>query len=110
MIESGKKTMQNRTVSLICYTFGVNEDWLRNGSGDMLTSRADADEERQLLTMFGKLSDEMKLVVLKKVKDLLAADEAWTGPSSETGETAPACAQADTPRPGGGRTRDRKRQ
>lgn len=110
MIESGKKTMQNRTVSLICYTFGVNEDWLRNGSGDMLTSRADADEERQLLTMFGKLSDEMKLVVLKKVKDLLAADEAWTGPSSETGETTPAYAQADTPRPGGGRKRGRKRQ
>jgi len=79
MIESGKKTIQNRTVSLICYTFGVNEDWLRYEKGNMLLSKADAEDERQLLSMFGKLSDEMKRVVLQKVKDLLTADESWTG-------------------------------
>jgi len=46
MIESGKKTLQNRTVSLICYTFGANEGWLRLGSGNMLMSRTDAEDEQ----------------------------------------------------------------
>jgi len=77
MIESGKKVIQNRTVSLICYSLGVNEDWLRYGKGNMLSSKAEAEDERQLLAMFEKLSDEMKRVVLQKVKDLLAADETW---------------------------------
>jgi len=109
MIESGRKTLQNRTVSLICFTFGVNEDWLRHGYGNMLMSKADAEDERQLLAIFGKLSDEMKRVVLQKVKELLAADEAWIGSSSEAGETTPVYAQDDT-QPDTGQTGDEKRQ
>jgi len=109
MIESGKKAMQNRTVSLICYTFGANEDWLRYGGGNMLTSKAEAEDERQLLAMFDRLSGEMKRVVLQKVKDLLAADEAWTGPSPIS-ETSPAYGQTDTLQPDTGRTRVGKRQ
>ena len=97
MIESGRKTLQNRTVSLICYTFGANEDWLRYGKGNMLVSRADAEDERQLLAMFGKLSDEMKRVVLQKVKDLLAADKSWIGSSPEAGDASPDYAQDDIP-------------
>ena len=110
MIESGRKTLQKRTVSLICYTFGVNEDWLRHGRGDMLLSRADAEDERQLLAMFGRLSDQMKQVVLRKVNDLLAADKAWTPPAFETRRNSPDCAQTDTPRTGAGQTEDGKIQ
>ena len=84
MIESGKKAIQNRIASLICYSFGVNEDWLRYGKGNMLSSKAETEDERQLLAMFEKLSDEMKRVVLQKVKDLLAADETWTEATDRT--------------------------
>jgi len=110
MIESGRKSLQKRTVSLICYTFGANEEWLRHGNGDMLISRADAEDERQLLAMFGRLSDQMKQVVLQKVNDLLAADEAWMVPSFETRESSPDCAQTDTPHPCTGQVGDRKTQ
>jgi len=96
MIESGRKTLQNRTIRLICYTFGVNEDWIRHEKGDMLLSRASAEDERRLLTMFGRLSDQMKQVVLQKVNDLLAADKAWTVSSCVTRESLPDCSQHDT--------------
>lgn len=33
--ESGRKTLTDSTVSLICDKFEVNENWLRHGSGDM---------------------------------------------------------------------------
>ena len=98
MIESGRKTLQNRTVSLICYTFEANEDWIRHGRGNMLLSRADAEDERKLLAMFGRLSDQMKQVVLQKVHDLLAADVAWTAPAFETRNSLHDCAKSDTPR------------
>lgn len=33
--ESGRKTLTDSIVSLICDKFEVNENWLRHGSGDM---------------------------------------------------------------------------
>jgi len=83
MTESGKKTLQDRTVRLICYAFGVNEDWLRHGKGDMLVSKAETDDEKQLLEMFGRLTNEMKQVVLQIVKHLLNADESRARPTPE---------------------------
>ena len=110
MLESGKKKLQNRSISLICYTFGANEDWLRHGSGNMMLSKADVEDERQLLVMFGRLSDEMKQVVLRKVKELLAADEAWTVSFFETRESLADCAKVDTARPAIEQSRDGKIQ
>lgn len=33
--ENGKKNLSDRTISDICREFNINEDWLRNGTGDM---------------------------------------------------------------------------
>lgn len=35
LIENGKKVPSDRLVSDICREFGVNEKWLRDGTGDM---------------------------------------------------------------------------
>ena len=32
---SGKRTITNRTIRLICLTYNVNETWLRYGKGEM---------------------------------------------------------------------------
>ena len=109
MLESGKKTIQNRTISLICYTFVVNEDWLRYGSGNMMASKAETEDERQLLAMFDKLSDEMKRVVLQKVNDLLAADGAWAG-AAQIMETEPVYEQSDASRSDANQIKDGKKQ
>ena len=34
-IENGENTPSEQTINIICREFNVNEDWLRNGTGDM---------------------------------------------------------------------------
>lgn len=43
-IENGRKCLSDRTIKLISYEFGVNEEWLRNGTGEMF-EELDRDEE-----------------------------------------------------------------
>lgn len=35
MIESGKRTLNERHIKLICSTHNINEEWLRTGEGEM---------------------------------------------------------------------------
>ena len=70
MIESGKKDIQDRTISLICFTFGARENWLRHGEGSMLEQGAETEDEKRLLSLYRKLTDEMKDVVLQKVNEM----------------------------------------
>lgn len=44
MIEAGERVPSDRTISDICKLFGYNEDWLRNGKGDMYASKTRAVE------------------------------------------------------------------
>ena len=37
-IESGRRTLTNQSRLSICREFGVNEEWLRNGMGEMFSS------------------------------------------------------------------------
>ncbi len=43
-IESGKITLTDRNINVICEKFHVNEEWLRTGEGDMFI-RLSRDEE-----------------------------------------------------------------
>ena len=52
-IENGRKELSNRTIKLICLEFGVNEEWLRTGEGDMFKEN---DIDSSLAYAFGKLS------------------------------------------------------
>ena len=42
--ETGKNTPSDAVISLICKEFCVNEDWLRNGTGEMFKERLPEDE------------------------------------------------------------------
>ena len=42
LVENGGRTLADRTVSDICRIFSINEDWLRNGIGEM---RAPSEDE-----------------------------------------------------------------
>lgn len=52
-IENGRKELSDRTLKLICLEFGVNEDWLRTGEGEMFKTN---DLDGSLAYAFGKLS------------------------------------------------------
>ncbi len=49
--EVGKNSPSDAVISLICTKFSVNEDWLRNGTGEMFV---ELDIEGQLLEWAGK--------------------------------------------------------
>jgi transcriptional regulator with XRE-family HTH domain len=38
-IETGVNPIKDRHIALICFTFGINETWLRTGQGEMLNRR-----------------------------------------------------------------------
>jgi transcriptional regulator with XRE-family HTH domain len=61
-IETGENKLTDKNISLICYVFGVNESWLRTGTGDMFIAKdlAETPEEKEILSIFRRLSAEMQ--------------------------------------------------
>ena len=52
-MEKGTRKISDRTIKLICLEFGVNEEWLRTGEGEMFKEN---DIDSSLAYAFGKLS------------------------------------------------------
>ena len=58
LLESGTNNPSNQTILSICREFGINEEWLRTGEGDM---KADITREEQIAALMNRLlSDEQK--------------------------------------------------
>ena len=53
--EGGARTVKGATLKAICAEFGINEEWLRTGDGEMHAGKSIYDEIGEF---FGKLSDE----------------------------------------------------
>ena len=69
MIEIGKSTLTDKNIKLICTTFGVDERWLRTGKGEMFGTVS--PYEKELLSIFDKLTPETQEFVLDMAKKLL---------------------------------------
>lgn len=55
MYETGRNAPIDAVISLICKTFNVNENWLRNGEGDMFIV---VDKELELMAWAGEVLRE----------------------------------------------------
>lgn len=44
MLENGSRVPSDRTIKDICDKFGIREEWLRNGTGEMLVQDAQSDK------------------------------------------------------------------
>lgn len=89
--EAGLNGISNQTVDLICREYGVNEEWLRTGNGDVFIKKSPAEElnaladkvmtdtpesfRRRFVAMLAKLTDE-QWQVLSDMEDMLLAMKA----------------------------------
>jgi transcriptional regulator with XRE-family HTH domain len=75
MFEAGKANFSETTIHLICLTFGVQEEWLREGKGEMINDEALLSErEKHLLDLFGRLSPRAREMLIEYA-DKLVSDE-----------------------------------
>lgn len=78
LIETGNRIPSDRTISDICREFNVNEDWLKNGTGDMykekdgsfselLVELEDSDDDfiKSLITVYMGLDEDSKSALRK---------------------------------------------
>ena len=70
-IELGKTPLTEANIRLICFTFGVNETWLREGKGDMMDDEALlSDYEKRLMTLFRALSPRAREMLIEYAEKL----------------------------------------
>lgn len=100
LLESGKNNPSVQTIALICREFGVNEQWLRTGEGEMfeqtrasvldrLSTEYDLSrEQRSVIEAFLDLDPQERDVILKYVHNVFdrsakSADQSTAIPDKE---------------------------
>jgi transcriptional regulator with XRE-family HTH domain len=75
-MESGRTALSKQNIRLICLTFGVREDWLENGNGDMMNDEAVlSDKERRLLALFRQLSPRAREILIEYAENILSDEK-----------------------------------
>jgi transcriptional regulator with XRE-family HTH domain len=81
-MESGRTAISKQNIHLICLTFGIREEWLKNGSGDMLDDEASLTEyERRVLNIYRQLSPLAQKMFIEYAEKLLADERVIRGES-----------------------------
>jgi transcriptional regulator with XRE-family HTH domain len=71
-IESGKITLNEKHVKLVCGTLGINETWFKEGKGPMLSEEIPG--QKKLLEAFRKLSPAGRKAAIKLIEALLESE------------------------------------
>ena len=66
-LERNSRTIKERIVKMICFTYGVNEKWLKTGKGSMFEESKDLRLE-EVISNFKKLDDLLQDYVLKQIR------------------------------------------
>lgn len=66
--ELGRNEPIDAVITLICREFGISEEWLRNGTGQMLASVSRENEIASLMRSSLRGSEEFKEAVIQAVK------------------------------------------
>ncbi|GAB6393415.1 MAG: XRE family transcriptional regulator [Treponematales bacterium] len=94
--ENGNAPLPDAKILLICALWGVSENWLRTGEGEMFTAQpppsALPTDEQELLDMFRQLLPEIKQLALRWLEELVQETRALedirhnTDPQTAEGE------------------------
>ena len=66
-LELNTRTIHDRIIKMICFTYGVNEKWLRSGKGEMFEKGRDYKLE-EVVNNFKKLDGLLQDYVLEQVR------------------------------------------
>lgn len=94
--EIGRNPPTDTVITLICREFSVNEDWLRNGEGEMFVPKSRNEElfefvtkvaegpkndiRAKLLTVMSRLTDEQWELLADVARQLVDEDSKKAGP------------------------------
>lgn len=70
-VETGTKNPSNRTILDICRKFNVNENWLRNGSGNMFLPEDNSNSDICIDSTFLKLLSMLDVEQLNYIKGIV---------------------------------------
>lgn len=97
--ESGRRNPSAPVISLICREFGVNEEWLRDGIGDMRVPDPDNELEalakkykltaadQMLIEKYVSLKADTRNAILEFMKDVVASMQESAGDYSDIPDT-----------------------
>ena len=74
-IETGKNNPSEQTILSICREFGVNEQWLRYGEGEMFPEKTEAEELASLVPKIIKSDNPFVIKTLTEMCKL--SPESW---------------------------------
>lgn len=69
-IENGQRVVTDRYIYIICNEFGVNEDWLRTGEGEMFAPKTWEEEVADLTLKIFDDENEMRKRLVNIVANL----------------------------------------
>jgi len=75
-IEVNLRKVNDRLIKLIVSEFGVNEDWLRSGNGDIFAKKKTDGKAARITSLFNDLPPHYQDVVLGVIELLRKANEA----------------------------------
>lgn len=68
-IEIGRISISERTIISICSKFNVNEEWLKNGNGNMFLNYDKKHDE--FFSVFQNLKEPLQNFLIRTARDLL---------------------------------------
>ena len=68
-IELGNRKVNQRTIKLLTSSYGVNEDFLKTGRGEVFTTTPDPKLE-ELIRLFNDLPSDFQSFILRQIKEL----------------------------------------
>jgi len=81
-MESGKRPVNDRTISLVCSQYGVSKEYLITGKGKMFSENMADLQLQQLLDVFTELEPPFRDYVVLQVKQLVETVKKQKGRSS----------------------------
>ena len=69
-IENGHRAANERIIHLICLTFGVSEQWLKTGKGEMFQTST-TERKGRILSLFDELNPRFQEYALSVIDQLI---------------------------------------